>query len=111
MDYPNKAGESYRNTLLSVQRQASKAGRPFDDAELRLPINPPRAGEYVWDAFLALNRSRAGTGYGPAPIPNQEIYAWTLLYQQPLEIWEVNAIRAMDVAYLEEVSKLQKEEE
>lgn len=85
---------------------AEKVGAPFVDERLSLPTKPPLTAYIVWDAFWSLNRARGSGQSGPQPITFQEILAWTKLYRQPLDVWEVNALRAMDEAYLEEVAAL-----
>jgi len=110
LDYPDKDGSTLRDTLLSVKRQAAANGKTFEDPRLELPIQPVN-GWYVWDTFWSLNSSRGGTGYGPAPISCGDILDWIALYKQPLETWEIDALRAMDRVYLSEVQKLLNEEQ
>jgi hypothetical protein len=88
-----------------VQRQSIAAGKRYIDPRLLEPSEPPEACKFVWDAFWSINTSRGGTGYGPAPIPCTEILAWSTLYRQPLEHWEIEALRTMDRVYLQEVQK------
>lgn len=41
----------------------------------------------------------------PNPLSYQDIAAWVSLTRNQLRPWEVRAIKALDSAYLEEVSK------
>lgn len=65
--------------------------------------NPPRvpeAGRELWRAFVALSRTRTGSGVGPNPISYSEIEAWCRLFRMPLQPHHVEILVAMDQAWL-----------
>lgn len=80
---------------LTAAVRASMAGR-----KVRLPveINP------IWQAFLALSRARGSGAAGPNPITFADILAWSQLMRVPLEPGHVEAICAMDRAFLAEAA-------
>jgi len=110
LDYPDKEGSTLRQRLLNAERQAKRNGFPVIQGKQHQVIVPPRAGQIVWEAFWSLDEARQSHGYGPQRLSNEEIYAWTQLYQQRLQLWEINALRAMDRAYLNAVAKKSDEE-
>jgi len=63
---------------------------------------------HVWRWFLELHSARTGNGYGPNPITFSEIRAWMELKGVVLRGFEVDAIRALDGAYLEAYSEREK---
>lgn len=63
------------------------------------PKLPPGA-VHLWNAFIQLSNARGGNGYGPNPIPYTEIDAFCRLTETALDPWEIEAIRALDDAYL-----------
>jgi hypothetical protein len=67
------------------------------------PAIPP-AGVRIWRIFLELHATRA-VGFAPCAITHAEIEAWSRLHREPVRSFELEIIRAMDVAYLEVVSR------
>lgn len=59
----------------------------------------PFAGRRVWSIFLDLNTQRAG-GFGPTPITYSAIESFTRLKIEPIRPFELEIIRALDVAYM-----------
>jgi hypothetical protein len=41
-----------------------------------------------------------GTGFGPAPIPVAQIFAWSQLKRRRISPWESDMIRLLDQTYL-----------
>lgn len=70
------------------------------------PEMPP-AGLRIWRIFTDLNRTRGG-GMGPAPISYQEIDAWSRLRGEPVRPFELDILRALDMAWLEVAAEMQK---
>lgn len=60
----------------------------------------PEAGRVLWQAFVALSRSRSYGGMGPNPISFGEMEAWCRLMRMPLEPHHVEIICALDQAWL-----------
>ena len=61
----------------------------------------PEGLAYIWDVFCELANARSGTGFGPGTISFTEIANWCKLKGIELCNWEVDAIRALDVKWLE----------
>jgi len=57
-------------------------------------------GEIVWDLFLSM---RAGFTSETA-IPFMEMKAWAELYDERLEPWQVDGIRALDDCYRKQIN-------
>lgn len=60
----------------------------------------PAGVVHLWNAFAQLSAARTGNGFGPNPIPYSEIDAYSRLTGQAFLPWEVDAIRALDDAYV-----------
>ena len=93
---------------MSAERQSK--GR-IKDPRIHKPTLVPTLCTNVIEAFWSLNRSRQGTGFGPAPIPLSELLAWSTLMNEKLDRWEVSLFGRLDSAYLEEVSKKMEEQD
>lgn len=78
---------------------ARATGRPLP----KPPALPPEA-RYLWDTFVEITRRRQSSGFGRQPITHSEIMAWSTLKQWPLAPWEVDALCALDDAYLDETA-------
>jgi hypothetical protein len=71
--------------------------------EITKPPPLPPAGAHLWDTFMELMRRRqvsSGMGTAPQPITHQDIAAWSHLKAWPLAPWEVDAVLALDDAFL-----------
>lgn len=108
-DYVDKNGSCLRDHLLSVERQAKKAGMSLDakTAEdihtIHNPTPIPPEGENLYFVFWQLNQARQyGSSGAPRPIPNTELDAYCRLMDERLSRWEVLTFRALDRAYIEE---------
>lgn len=62
---------------------------------------PPEAGLLLWNAFQSLTATRTYHAAGPNPIQPSEISAWCALMRQPLAPHHVDALLAMDQAWLD----------
>lgn len=49
----------------------------------------------LWHWFLDLNASR-GSGMGPSPITQLDLFAYSQLHQVRFEQWQLSAIRQLD---------------
>lgn len=85
-------GASLNDHFASVARQT---GRKAPAA----PALPPEA-RHLWHTFLELHRTRS-SGFGPSSIRYAEIDAWQRLKRTPLDPWEVDAIVALDEAWMD----------
>lgn len=67
---------------------------------------------YIWKYFTALNRKRAGTGYGPLAIPHSEILAYFQLHNIQYEPIEVEILEILDDVTMEYYTgQIQKDQE
>ena len=85
-------GASVSDHYASVARQTGRAAP-------KPPPLPP-AARHLWDTWAELHRRRHPGMGGPLPIAHSEIEALTRLKRWPLAPWEVDAIVALDDAYL-----------
>jgi len=92
-------GASAADHLAVVAKARNKAPE-------RGPELPPHAG-YLWNTFVELSSCRAPTGFGSAPISFSEIDAYCRMKRTSLLPWEVDAIRALDEAFIQTGSKKQ----
>jgi hypothetical protein len=74
-------------------------------AEL-VPVKPLPGTEHVVSIFNELSNARSVGMSGPLPISWTEIKAYVDLTQEPLQRWELSAVRAMDDAYIQETYAL-----
>jgi len=96
---PQSDGQS----LLAHFEQVEKAtGRRPQELDVQ---DPPLEGLYLWEWFWDLHQGRQAGMSGPASISWLDIQAWARLNLVELEPWELQAIRAMDTAYLRAASK------
>jgi hypothetical protein len=72
-------------------------GRKLDENAPQLP----REMRYLWGIFLSLHNRRGSNGFGPTPLAWSEMEAFCRLTGTPLDPWEVEAICALDEAYLD----------
>lgn len=61
----------------------------------------PEAGRLIWSWFIEISATRTYNPAGPNPISYGEIEAWARLNRWPIEPCHVEAIVAMDRAYLD----------
>lgn len=63
---------------------------------------------WLWETFIDLSGSRQLGASGPNPIAFSEMVAWGLLFAHEFTIWEVDALRSLDTAWLNAIAKGQK---
>lgn len=68
-------------------------------------LKVPEAGLQIWRWFLELAAARSYHAGGPNPISFAEIEAWARLKRWPLEPRHVEAIRALDAAWLAHIHR------
>lgn len=66
-------------------------------------VFPPEEMKFVWRTFCDLHSSRSA-GMMANPISHTDILAWQTLYGTRLSAWEVDAIRSVDAAILQEIA-------
>jgi hypothetical protein len=92
-------GSTEREHLESVERQTGKRPPSLDGPPL------PPDGEHVWRWFVALSGGRGGNGFGPNPIGWVDLAAWISLTGIIVRPAELEAIMAVDRAWMEVQSK------
>ena len=85
-------------------KQALKSKGRHEEAENLERTKVPHELEFPWLAFVELNVARGSSGFGPAPIPYSEILAWSTLNGVDLDLWEINLIRRLDMAFMSAVA-------
>jgi len=81
-----------------------RTGRDHPDAIC--PVKCPPSMAYLWSWFwqVSAGRSIAAMG-GVLPIPPSEILAWAQLRQVTFEVWELEVLNRLDVAFVRMASK------
>lgn len=80
--------------MASVEKKRrKKSGVP----KVVAPTLPPELS-YLWNAFVRLSERRGG-GMGPLPISFADIHWFCRVHHERYELWEVDAITALDDAY------------
>jgi hypothetical protein len=80
-----------------LQQVAKVTGRT--PPELIAPPFPERAA-HVWQAFVEIHTGRSYSANGPNPLSWPDIKAWDDLMRVGLKEWEIRAIKALDVLWL-----------
>lgn len=93
---------SKREILEDVERQTGDRPAELDGPQF------PDTMEFVWGAFLDLNASRGGSGFGASPLTYADIQTWMTVLSHRLDIWEINAIRRLDITWLRVQSEAQR---
>lgn len=94
LDIPQEDGSRLRDHAASISKATGSTPEEYRSLQL------PETMAHCWHWFLTLNRTRASNGFGQNPISYTEIVAWSQLtgvVPQPLEI---QAIMALDTAYM-----------
>lgn len=60
---------------------------------------------WLWETFTDLSGSRQLGASGPNPIAFQEIAAWGQLFRHEFSIWEIDAIRSLDSAWMDAIAE------
>lgn len=93
----NVGGASVADHYAALSRKGRK----------KKPVGPtlPPGAVHLWNSFVQLSNARGGNGFGPNPISFAELDAYSRLTAQAFDPWEIEAIRALDDAYLTEAAK------
>lgn len=91
-------GTTRRDHLQVVARMGGPHGA-LATAELAGPAFP-EACAYVWTWFCELLAARSAGPNGTNPLGFAELAAWARLTRRAPAAWEVDLLRALDVAWL-----------
>lgn len=94
MSRRDKRGTPLRDHLLQVYKVTGH----IPDG-LVGPVFPDRYA-HIWEMFLSLHSGRSYGAGGPNPLSWSDMKAWDDLHDAGLKSWEVRAIKALDVAWL-----------
>ena len=94
-DIKGEDGSTKRQHLQIVANATKKV-----PVELQDQPELPESVQHVWDWFLDLNSGRTASVAGLNVISYSEIKAWAELRNEKLAVWEVNAIKDLDRAFL-----------
>lgn len=98
LDCQRKDGSTLRQNLQQAERSTGKA--LIDEPDI------PFCTAHVWEWFWQLNDSRPEGFSNAGPLSFSEIAAWAGLTGSAPRPWEVEALKAMDRAYLASVAKI-----
>lgn len=95
-------GKPLKEHLHSIQRQTGVMPKQLAEAK-----SLPAGCGLLWRDFCELHRTRPRVGHNAAPaaISYQDIDAMQRVRGIDLQAWEVEAIRAADMAYFEHLAE------
>lgn len=102
LDYPNKDGVTLRQTL----EQACSSGAPRNpllDKEILIPVEV----QHLFELFWKLRGGIGGSGFGPNPISQLEIFCFMQNSGVSLSPGEIEVLQKLDYHYLEHSAKMQ----
>lgn len=94
LDAPQEDGSRLRDHAQSILKATGQMPEEYQS------LKPPEAVIHCWHWFIELNRTRASNGFGQNPISYTEIVSWSQLTGVDPEPLEVQAIMALDAAYM-----------
>lgn len=101
-----REGSSRREHLNSAREQLARLARPTDDIDHELrPLEVPPGFEWLYGTFWSVNSGRGEGINGPLPLSFTELKAYCELMNETLTPWEVETLKSMDRAFLDEVTK------
>lgn len=111
MNMPSANGASKKDNLRKFRDMKAKAGASEAELDVLFAelVEPTvcASGQYLLTMFFELNSSRQSSGMGGVlPISYMELKAYSDLTDVALEPFDVDAIRLMDRAYLDEYHKV-----
>ena len=62
----------------------------------------------MWNWFWSLSNARGSSEFGASPLSYTEIRAWIEVTGLTVHPWEIDAIRAMDGAYMQAQAEMSK---
>lgn len=95
LDKPDDNGTTMREHLEQVERQIGGSL-----SALEAPVDFPLSLSSIWSAFISLHSTRTAGFSGPNPISYNEILAWKVLTQSPLQSWEIDVVKKLDQTYM-----------
>jgi hypothetical protein len=98
LDFQRKDGSTLRANLKQAERSKKR----------KLIVEPkvPGAAAHLWGWFWQLSNARPEGFSSAGPLTFGEIAAWAGLTGARPQAWEVEALKAMDRAYLASVAKI-----
>ena len=93
LDIIRPDGSSKRDNLKIVAKVTNTVPN-----ELRDLPELPESAAHVWEWFLDINETRSAKTH--MPFSYSEILAWQELKKEKLSRWEVDALKALDRAFL-----------
>ena len=97
---PLEDGKTKLDHLIQVEQSTGRSHVP--DVEI-----PPH-GSHIWEWFWTLSNARGSSGFGASPLSYTEIRAWIEVTGLTVHPWEIDAIRAMDGAYMQAQAEMSK---
>ena len=101
METPLEDGKTKLDHLIQVEESTGREHVP----ETYIPFE----AEHLWNWFWQLSNARGSSGFGGAsPLCFTEIRAWIEVTGLTVRPWEIDAIRAMDGAYMQAQAEMSK---
>lgn len=98
---PLEDGTTKLDHLIQVEESTGQNHVP----ETHIPME----AEHLWNWFWSLSSARGSSGFGgAAPLSFTEIRAWIEVTGLTVHPWEIDAIRAMDGAYMQAQAEMSK---
>jgi hypothetical protein len=91
-----EGGGTTEQHLRRVQEVTGKVPRELADR-----VDLPGDFRYLWEWYLEIGLSRQHGMSGAQPLLYSEILAWSHLTGVRLQHWEVRALRALDMGFME----------
>jgi hypothetical protein len=100
LEAPRDDGSTLREHLAAIVAQGGQVPEEYaSDPEL------PSLARHVWQWFGELHAARDWSGFAPRAVSYAELVAWSALSGNRLAAWEVAALRALDVSWLNGYAK------
>ena len=97
---PLEDGKTKLDHLIQVEEATGRSHVP----DVEIPLH----GSHIWDWFWTLSNARGSSGFGASPLCFTEIRAWIEVTGVSVHPWEIDAIRAMDGAYMQAQAEMSK---
>lgn len=98
----DKQGNTKYDTLTKFSQRTGKTHPDLISPEISDEVM------YIWTWFQELNCQRTSNGFGLNPITFLEIQAWANMTHKSPTAWEISALRAIDMTWINKMSDSQK---
>jgi hypothetical protein len=104
LDYPDKDGVTLRKKLEQVyESSGGKVRDPLLDIEILIPVEI----QHLFELFWKLRGGIGGSGFGPNPISQLEIWCYMQNQGVSLSPGDISIVQSLDQHYIEHSAKHQ----